>query len=48
MRTHREHLAHEHRVVNTDHIRNVPYLLTHDLVQCEEDRFYGWIPKGEA
>lgn len=48
MRSHREHLAHNHRVLSTDHIHNVPYLPTYDLVKCDDDRFYGWIPKGGA
>lgn len=44
MSNHREHRKHNSDPVNTDHIRNVPYLLTHDLTRCECG-FYGWIEK---
>ena len=38
------HRRHDHEVLDTSHIRNVGYLVTHDLVRCSCG-FYGWIEK---
>ena len=47
MRNNDIHKLHAHERLSTDHIKNVPYLLTHDLIRCE-DGFYGWVTKGVA
>jgi len=39
------HRAHPHSVLDTSHIRNVGYLVTHDLIRCSCG-FYGWVKKG--
>ena len=38
------HRKHDHTNLSTSHIRNVGYLLTHDLVRCTCG-FYGWVTK---
>lgn len=43
------HRKHSHRILDTSHIRNVGYLVTHGLVECSGScRFYGWILKEEV
>lgn len=42
------HRQHNHRIESTDHIKNVPYTLTHDLVRCFDDGFFGWLIKEES
>ena len=38
------HRKHDHEVLDTSHIRNVGYLVTHDLIRCGCG-YYGWIEK---
>lgn len=46
MKNHEQHRNHSH-VIETDkwNLRNVAFVLTHDLVRCQEDTFFGWISK---
>lgn len=39
------HRGHVFLTKPTDHIRNVAYLADHDLIECECQGFYGWVPK---
>jgi len=50
VKNHAQHRGHEHKVVAPEELllRNVAYTLTHDLVRCQDDGFYGWIEKEES
>lgn len=41
-----QHRKHDHEILSTDHIKNVQYLDTHDLVRCTGScNFYGWVSR---
>lgn len=40
------HRSHRHRVVTDQYrLRNVAFTVTHDLVRCDDDAFFGWIER---
>lgn len=40
------HRTHAHRVVTDEYrLRNVVKVLTHDLIRCDDDGFFGWVEK---